>query len=136
MDQSPEKQLIALDYDGTYTRDPAAWLMFIELMLIRGHEVKVVTMRYPSERDHHKTPMDPRLIARVGEDGMIFTSRQAKGPFCEAMGLFFHIWVEDTPRAIHESAEQIWGWRTPEGVVHDPTVDTTIVRPLNQSSNA
>ena len=41
--------IIALDYDGTYTRDPAMWNEFIKLAESAGHDVVIVTKRYNSE---------------------------------------------------------------------------------------
>ena len=41
--------LIALDYDKTYTADPALWDNFVDLAQSRGHTVKIVTMRRPDE---------------------------------------------------------------------------------------
>lgn len=38
---------IALDYDNTFSADPALWLSFIDTALARGHEVKIVTSRRP-----------------------------------------------------------------------------------------
>jgi hypothetical protein len=79
--------LIALDYDGTYTADPALWDDFILKARLRYHQVHIVTMRSPSE------PV--RLGARV--DGIHYTDRKAKRPFMQARGLAVAIWIDDMP---------------------------------------
>ncbi len=38
--------IIAIDYDGTYDRDPTLWNRFIKHCLDRGHTVYCITMRY------------------------------------------------------------------------------------------
>ena len=73
--------LVALDYDGTYTRDPALWDGFIVEATKRGHSVKILTMRYPSE-----------AIANVPCE-VIYTSRKAKHGFVEA-----DIYIDDMPQ--------------------------------------
>ncbi len=70
---------IALDYDGTYTRDPELWNNFIEKAKERGHEVVCVTMRYPTESI--TVPME-----------VIYTSRKAKMEHAKA-----DIWIDDQP---------------------------------------
>jgi hypothetical protein len=72
--------LIALDYDGTYTRDPELWDAFIAHAKERGHEIKIATMRYPTEP-----------IPDIGLE-VIYTSRKAKYGCMDA-----HIWIDDQP---------------------------------------
>lgn len=85
---------IALDYDETYTVDPDLWLPFVKHAKARGHTVYVVTMRYPQET----ASMDPRLVAEV--ERIIATGRQLKRRFCESMGIYIDVWVDDTPEYI------------------------------------
>ncbi len=70
---------IALDYDGTYTRDPELWNAFIRAAEANGHHVTCVTMRYPEEAIDMPIPV-------------IYTSRQAKMGFFSA-----DIWIDDQP---------------------------------------
>jgi hypothetical protein len=85
--------LIALDYDGTYTADPALWDGFVAAAQKRGHNVIVVTMRYASE------PL------KVGDLDVFYTGRKAKRAFIEATGVRPHIWIDDMPDFIlHGSA--------------------------------
>ena len=79
--------IIALDYDKTYTVDPELWISFIETAQSRGHDVKIVTMRYPEE-----------TIDNVPCD-VVYTSRQAKRKCFSA-----DIWIDDSPHWIFEDA--------------------------------
>lgn len=82
---------IALDYDGTYTRDPELWDTFVSGAGARGHDVFMVTMRYPHEEIK-------------GPCRVIYTSRQAKLPFVSELGIVVHIWIDDKPHFIYDGA--------------------------------
>ncbi len=112
---------IALDYDGTFTAAPNAWLAFIDLMRAAGHSVYIVTMRYASECDGSKGTVDTRLRDRCVP--IISTARTAKKPFCEKLGLQMHIWVDDHPEAVHNDASSIWQDVSPEGRPIIPNYD-------------
>ena len=77
--------LIALDYDGTYTADPELWDLFISAARQRGHEVKIVTMRFPSE------PIENAPCE------VIYTSRKAKYGAIPAQ-----IYIDDTPQFLFQ----------------------------------
>jgi hypothetical protein len=79
--------LIALDYDKTYTADPALWDCFVGLARLRGHEVKIVTMRHPHEE-----------VPDTGMD-VVYTSRKAKATVVKA-----DIWVDDSPHWINQDS--------------------------------
>jgi len=72
--------LIALDYDGTYTEDPELWDRFIDDAKRNGHDVKILTMRYPHE-----------AIILHGVD-IIYTGRKAKYKFIPA-----DIYIDNEP---------------------------------------
>lgn len=78
---------IALDYDNTFTCDPDMWLGFIRAAKSRGHEVKIVTMRYPSE------PVE------VTDAEVVYTSRKAKAAYYPA-----DVWIDDCPTFIFRDA--------------------------------
>lgn len=73
---------IALDYDGTFTRDPAFWMQFIHNAKAQGHEVKILTMRFKSEPIEHAIPCD-----------IIYTGRKAKRAFFRDADIF----IDDQP---------------------------------------
>jgi len=92
---------IALDYDGTYTADPDLWLSFVTKAINRGHEVLIVTMRFPEEL----ADIDPNLLDLGVE--VIPTSRKAKRQFLidNRGGLQMpNIWIDDNPLWIYEDA--------------------------------
>lgn len=80
---------IALDYDGTYTRDPKAWDKVISIFQEMGHQIECVTMRYPSE------PIDMPIQ-------IIYTSRQAKMKATQDNP--YDIWIDDNPAWIMTNA--------------------------------
>ena len=75
--------LIALDYDGTYTADPQLWDRFIKDAISRGHEVKILTMRFPSETIEN-APCE-----------VVYTSRKAKYGVIPA-----NIYIDDMPQLL------------------------------------
>jgi len=79
--------LIALDYDKTYTADPTLWNDFIVIAQKRGHDVKIVTLRYPTETIEN-APVE-----------VVYTSRKAKALIVKA-----DIWVDDSPHWIHQDS--------------------------------
>jgi hypothetical protein len=80
--------LIALDYDKTYTADPALWDNFIQFAHHRGHEVRIVTMRNA----------DTERIADIGVS-VTYTDRKAKRNFIKP-----DIWIDDSPAWIFQDA--------------------------------
>lgn len=89
--------ILALDYDGTYTKDPAMWLSAIQVFRAAGHEVFCCTMRTPEE----VLSMDPALRSLVM---VVPTSREAKGPFVKALGIPVDIWIDDSPMLILQNS--------------------------------
>lgn len=91
---------IALDYDGTFTEDPAMWDLFCRLAEMQGHDVYIVTMRYPQERI---------TVAPVPMDKVWYTSRNAKAPFVEKYGLHIDVWIDDNPKSVHKNSnDELW----------------------------
>lgn len=88
---------IALDYDGTFTRDPALWKIFIASAQSRGHEVYIVTMRYPTEPLAHETSCP-----------VFFTSRNAKLKHMQELGHTIDVWIDDMPHLILNHPLVIW----------------------------
>lgn len=78
---------IALDYDNTYTLDPAFWDDFIAAAQQRGHKVQIVSMRYPHE--NIEAPPAP----------VVYTSRKAKSGVASA-----DVWIDDSPQWIYQDA--------------------------------
>lgn len=104
---------IGLDYDGTVTSDYMGFVAFVRMMRQRGHEVYITTMRYISEC---RNDLEFCVFAK-NVDGVIATGREAKKEYCLKYGITIDVWIDDNPRAVEESAKQIWGTPSPEGTV-------------------
>ena len=85
---------IAIDYDGTYTKDPEMWLSIIDMMKLRGHYVMCVTFRY----DNECINIDKRLYDKV--NAFIATGRRAKFNYLEEQKIDIDIWIDDDPLTI------------------------------------
>lgn len=88
---------ISLDYDDTYTRDPATWNKIVFLLRAAGHKVYCVTYRYPSEGKDVLNAFGNSL------DGIYFTSRTAKESYMYSQGIRIDVWIDDMPALIHHS---------------------------------
>jgi hypothetical protein len=71
---------IAIDYDNTFTADPQLWADFLNMARERGHEVAIVTSRFPH--------MKPQAIGIE----VICCSFTAKRKHHQA-----DIWIDDDP---------------------------------------
>lgn len=114
---------LGLDWDGTVTRSPKLWLEVVKMFRAAGHQVYIVTMRYPEVEyegmkvnECHDIPQE--WLDNV--DGLYATGRQAKHEFMLAHGICIDIWIDDNPKAVHQSAIGIWGMSYPPGHVHTP----------------
>lgn len=86
--------LIALDYDGTYTKDKLLWDRFCILAKELGHTVICFTMRHNNNEE--------KLFSMPIE--VIYTSRKAKKKFAENLGYVVDIWIDDKPAWLFEDA--------------------------------
>lgn len=87
--------IIALDYDGTITRDKAFWKEFICMAQNGGHEIVIITMRYERE------PIDFDVPCEV-----YYTGHAAKKPWCEKCGVNIDVWIDDEPHWINKDWER------------------------------
>jgi hypothetical protein len=79
---------IALDYDGTVTADPIMWRVFVSLAVGYGHDVRIVTSRFPSDEV-------PNLGVLV-----YYTSMKPKARYLNDSGWMPDIWIDDKPHRI------------------------------------
>lgn len=84
---------IALDFDDTYTRDPAFWDKFIADAKERGHDIRIVTFR-------KSTMTDPALDYLARSIPVIFTEYIQKRAFCNHVGFMVDVWIDDSPEFI------------------------------------
>ena len=97
---------LALDFDATYTLDPAFWNEFIGNAQGSGHEVILATYRHEVHDAHY-------LIDNLkGIIPVYFTDGQAKKPFLEKLGIVVDVWIDDRPYTIVE--DSAWGQDSPE----------------------
>lgn len=87
---------IALDWDGTYTRDPDSWQGFIRAFRQAGHKVWIVTAR------HERTPVNP---VPEGIEDVIYCDFEAKKTVTDNLDLDIHVWIDDEPIWINKGAE-------------------------------
>lgn len=82
----------ALDYDGTADEDIGLFVAFVLLAQSRGHQVVIVTMRFPSEA----SGMSVELRAVV--NAVFCTSRQAKVAYMRDVAkVSIDVWIDDSP---------------------------------------
>lgn len=108
---------IALDFDDTFTCDPAFWLSFIKLAHKQGHQVYICTMRHDFGRERQEVEE-----AINGLVPIIFCCRKWKKKVAEEKDIHISIWIDDMPAAImdqrnlyineYTTGEQlhIWDW--------------------------
>jgi hypothetical protein len=87
---------ISLDFDDTYTRDPALWEAFVVSAMHRGHIVYVVTLRTPEQGDDVMNTIGKV----VGAGKVYFTSMQSKKNFMWKNGIRIDVWIDDMPDCI------------------------------------
>lgn len=83
---------IALDYDGTYTRDPKFWDMVIGLGKAMGHEFVCITNRavMPGEAKPEQIPPIEVILA----------GGKMKSDVALELGIKIHVWIDDAPGGI------------------------------------
>ncbi|AQQ43259.1 hypothetical protein [Burkholderia cenocepacia] len=81
---------IALDFDGTFTEDPEAWHVFIDLFKNKGHSIFLITMRHPHEANRAMKDLAKKIP-------VVCTGRQAKQAFAAAQGININVWIDDNP---------------------------------------
>lgn len=90
--------LIAIDFDGTYTKDPDLWLRFVRDSRACGHYVMIVTMRH----EHENEQIDRQLSGKV--DRIVYTGGKSKMRHMLFLGLKPDIWIDDEPHWIFRDA--------------------------------
>lgn len=106
---------IALDYDKTFSADPAFWREFIRMSRARGHEVRIVTAR------DERFDCTEELFKLERELRVHWCRGVAKRWWMEQFASDWpvSIWIDDKPEAIlHNSpmpAPGLATWRTERG---------------------
>lgn len=84
----------ALDFNGTYTKDPKFWNVFIELARLRKDEVYCVT--HSTDPDENKELLQS-IGQIIGENKCIFADGHSKMEAVAALGIDVDIWIDNNP---------------------------------------
>ena len=84
----------ALDFNGTYTKDPKFWNVFIELARLRKDEVYCVT--HSTDPDENKELLQS-IGQVIGENNCIFADGHSKMEAVAALGIDIDIWIDNNP---------------------------------------
>lgn len=101
--------IIAIDYDDTYTADPAMWDQFIKLANEAGHKVVCVTCRMDPD-DKERGPMAWGMPASMRGDTRVkipgvpvfYTSFSPKRWFMEGHNIKVDVWIDDMPECVKD----------------------------------
>lgn len=88
--------IVSLDYDDTWTADPAVWRAVAALLRARGHTVIAVTNRYDIPR--FSEPVKRDMSRHV--DAIIFAGPLPKRRAAAEYGYNVDIWIDDYPSAV------------------------------------
>jgi hypothetical protein len=102
---------IALDYDDTFTRDPAVWSAFVKDASCSGHDIRFVTFRSEGAGGNEDILADAYNLAIP----VIFTSGRRKRLHCYELGFIVHVWIDDMPELI---VEEDYNERIPQQLIN------------------
>jgi hypothetical protein len=88
--------VIAIDYDRTWTADPAGWVQWYYSFTARGHQVIMATGRngWSDDMDRSSLPASMPIV---------FCKGQLKRIACEQAGYNVDVWIDDMPGMIERS---------------------------------
>lgn len=87
---------IALDFDGTFDRDPKFWRLFVDTSRHFGHEVLIVSCR--QDEGENRTAMMEMTQLPLWRHKL--TSGEAKRHYMERTGWKIDVWIDDEPKNI------------------------------------
>lgn len=93
---------IGLDFDDTYTRDPAGWDEFIRYFHSRGHRIYCVTFRFPEQSQQ----VYDSIGKVIGNYNCHFTAYTAKRKYMQSKNIMIDVWIDDMPILIDNGAEE------------------------------
>jgi hypothetical protein len=92
--------LIAIDYDETWSRDPAFWLAVTRCAVANGHRVIGVTMRDDGDRAD--------MCQYYRSLDIYCTGGKMKRKFVTDKGINVDVWIDDSPEFIGKTMELDW----------------------------
>lgn len=103
---------IALDYDDTFTRDPALWTNFVDDAKCMGHDIRFVTFR----SNAYGGINDDILMDSIELDiSILYTGGKRKRQYCYEQGFMVHVWIDDMPEII---VEDHYDAKIPQGLIN------------------
>jgi hypothetical protein len=114
--------LIAIDYDETFTEDPAFWCEVIAAGVRRGHRFVCITGR-SSPPDFTREPLIPLPIICAGAT--------LKDVAARAAGYHVDVWVDDMPGLIKGSQTLVWDDEPDHALAPMPPVDESRCLPYS-----
>lgn len=95
-------EVIAIDYDDTFSLDPEGWAEVLGVLRRRGNTVWGVTARNRSQLircDQFNTSCHK----------ILYCCGRAKKPLIEMHGVVVSVWIDDKPEYIHNSYYDVHG---------------------------
>lgn len=96
LNKEPDKVIIALDFDDTFTISPTFWLDFIRRVLDQGWEIICVT--YRDNTTYDRIELEQAFLPY--KIPIYFTGGQAKADYMQTRGIIPTIWIDDSPEFI------------------------------------
>lgn len=91
--------IIAIDFDETYTRDPALWDALLSAALVRGHRVFCVSARH----DRQMGEVRDTIGLLIGPEACFGTGGAPKRRFmAEVADTYIDVWIDDAPESVVE----------------------------------
>lgn len=84
--------IFALDFDGTFDRDPELFRVMIVLIQSRGHQVVCVTSRIAGINDE--------VEKTVGEIPIVYADTTWKRQAARVAGYSVNVWIDDLPEYV------------------------------------
>lgn len=79
---------VAIDFDGTYSSNPAMWQSIVDILKANQVDVVCITARFPN------VPLPPMPVP------VYYTCGQMKWEFAQEKGIPVDIWIDDIPECI------------------------------------
>lgn len=93
--------IIAMDYDDTYTADPAFWAAVCDIAERHGHRVLCVTARLFDPEDDEDVEMKRQIKESLPERiPLYFTQHGSKIAYMESQGIKVDVWCDDRPDVV------------------------------------
>lgn len=93
------EMVVAIDYDNTWTLDPALWGAFCHLLRGRGHRVILCSQRPPD----HECSVEVCVAVDGQVDGVVLCSGKSKRQAAAEQGWAVDVWVDDFPVSVEEA---------------------------------